>query len=143
MKRIVPFVFLLLMLPGHLLAASDHDACVREEAALRTQEKERCSGFRYFFDPSSCFSTRKKLDAFNGGRCREIIDAAKEGAVPPHLPVQQALSSSSPVSPPTPGVAPVPAADKEGECGRLKEENVRLRGEIDRLRAEIDRLGKK
>lgn len=146
MKFTAALISAALLLPGHVLAASEYDTCVQEEKTLQAQEKERCSGLSYIFNPSGCFAAQKALKAQQGGKCRNIIRAGETKAAP--------ITPSAPPTVPAPGqTTPAPArttdaAEKPGsgteqECDRLKAENVQLKTEIERLRSEIERLGKR
>ena len=140
MKFTAALISAALLLPGHVLAATGYDTCVQEEKTLQAQEKERCSGLSYIFNPSGCFATRKALKAQQEGKCRDIVKAAE---IKPSPPIVPAPAPATPALPRTMNAAEKPGSGIEQECDRLKAENARLRAEIERLRAEIEQRGKR
>ncbi|HTG83046.1 MAG TPA: hypothetical protein VL949_13965 [Geobacteraceae bacterium] len=137
MKAVAALVAVALLLPGHVLAASDYERCLQEEATLRKEEKEKCSGLSYLLNPSGCFAAQKAVKAFTSGACPGTIKAGSAQPVPvppaPPLPVK---------TPPAPAAVKDDVKAGKDECDRLWEENVRLKVEVDRLRSEIERLKK-
>jgi hypothetical protein len=122
-------------------------ACRKQEQELRGKEADHCSGIKYTFNPSGCFSARRMLREFEEGRCRKI-EAAEKGSlkensnktIPKELPVA-APAVTSPLRV-NPSITPV--ADtlprQAGETEKLREENVRIKAENEKLKSEMEQL---
>jgi len=143
LKHFVIFAFVALIFPGHLLAADDYESCIQEEKALQKEEKARCSGLSYLFNPSGCFTAQKALKEFNNGKCRDLIKSGKPVPATVLPPVPPAPPATVPAPLQAPVVEKVPEKVPEPDCDRLKAENARLKGEVERLKGEIERLGRK
>lgn len=142
MRSVVISVAVLLLLPGPARAASGYEKCLQEEQALRTQEKEKCSGLSYLLNPSGCFTAQKALKAFTAGACPGIIASSKpQQSSAPATPATAQVPVSSPVPPPAAAKEAVKGG--EGACDRLREENARLKAEVERLRSEVEQLRKR
>ncbi len=123
------------------------DACRKQEQELKSKEIDQCSGIKYTFNPSGCFSARRILKEFEESRCRKIEVADKASfnensnkTIPKDPPVVAApVTSPLRVNP-----SITPAADtlpkQPGETEKLREENARIKAENDKLKAEMEQL---
>lgn len=118
--------------PEHAAASTSRttDACGKRGQELRAKEADNCSGLKYLFAPSSCFSARKQLKEFEEGDCR--FAAAAPGTA--------ASSTAAPPRAGRPDETAGAATGQMGEIDRLREENARMKAENDRLKAEMEQL---
>lgn len=131
-------------------ANTESEACRKQEKELKEREADRCSGIKYTFNPSGCFSARRMLKEFSEGKCRktavddkELLQGQSKQIMPASIPAT--VIKNPPASPQSAvNQMKVPIADtapkQTGETEKLKEENVRIKAENERLRAEIEQL---
>lgn len=146
MRIIMYLPVLLLVTSGTALAGSGYDACIKEQAALEAQEASECSGFRYLFNPSPCFTTQRALREYtttdkckNIGIAEQVDFSAQPGGTEDKGGGKGMVDGVSPAAAKT--SAPE-APHQESACEQLKDENIRLRAEINRLTTENEQLRK-
>ncbi|RII27296.1 MAG: hypothetical protein CXR31_08600 [Geobacter sp.] len=138
MKKVIAIASMVLLSSGSAVAGDGYDRCVREEKALRAEVVDSCSGLRYLFNPSGCFTAQKAVKVYDNDRCRKIGDAEKVAVPSPSAaaPEKKAGAGAGPAQPESKPAVPRQESDVE----RLKAENARLEAEITRLKAEIEQL---
>ncbi len=135
MRMILALTTLILLMAGNLLAGSGYDRCIKEELALKTKEKDACSGLSYILNPSGCFATQKALKEYtSSGKCRKIGVAEK---VDFNAPASVSAKDAAPVAA---GKAASEVTHQEVRREQPRDEIARLKEEISRLKAENEQL---
>jgi hypothetical protein len=126
------------------------DACRKQEKELNAKETDQCSGIKYTFNPSGCFSARRMLKEFNEGKCRktavedkEFLQEKSKRILPAAKPASVIINSTVTVQPATKASIADTEPKQTGETEKLREENARVKAENERLRVEMEQLRRK
>jgi len=146
MRITLTLTTLFLLLSGTALAGSGYDACLKEQSALEAREASECSGFRYLFNPSPCFTTQRALREYTTtDKCKNIgIAEHVDFSVQP-VSLEEKVGGDGMVDGGNPVAVKKPEPEvphQENTCEQLKEENTLLKAEVLRLKTENEQLRK-